>query len=291
MQDNIKTRIAIKVSIISIAVNIVLSGIKLLAGLLGNSQALISDAIHSASDVFTTLIVIIGVKISSKEADDEHPYGHERMESLAELILAASLILVGIGVGISGLKTLINPLNNEIPSQYTLIIAAISIIFKEALFWYTIKAAKNINSSSLKADAWHHRSDALSSIGSFIGIELTRVGFIHGDAIASIIICIFILKVGIEILLSGVNKLVDHSCDIDTVNNIRNIAEYIDGVKHIDNVKTRMFGDKIYVDMEISVDGNLRLIEAHEIAEHVHDSIENKIGRCKHCMVHVNPAI
>ena len=284
-------RIAMKVSIISIIVNIGLSIFKLLAGLISHSGAMVSDAVHSASDVFSTVVVIIGFNISSKGSDKEHQYGHERLECIAALFLAAILFITGVGIGIDGIRKI--GLGNygqlAIPGLLALVAAIISIIVKEGMFWYTRHAAKKINSNSLMADAWHHRSDALSSVGSLIGVAGARLGFPILDPLASIVICLFILKAAYEIARDAVSRLVDQACDEKLVNEMRSVIQSQEGVLGIDLLKTRLFGNKIYVDVEIRVDGTLSVSEAHEIAHQVHDNIEEKFQYVKHCMVNVNP--
>jgi len=157
------------------------------------------------------------------------------------------------------------------------------------MYWYTRKVAKKINSSAVMADAWHHRSDALSSVGSFIGILGARLGFLALDSIASVVISIFIIKAGVEIFIQTIRELTDEACDEETVSKIFNIINKQSGVMRIDDVKTRKFGNKIYVDVEISADGEKTLNETHKIAENIHDSIEKELNLVKHCMVHVNP--
>lgn len=286
-----KENLAVRVSTVSIAVNGLLSLLKLAAGLLGKSSAMVSDAVHSASDVFSTFVVIIGVKMAGKKADEEHPYGHERMECVAAIILSMLLALVGAGIGAAGLQKIVagNYGELEIPGRLSLIAAVVSVAIKEWMFWYTRAAAKKVNSGALMADAWHHRSDALSSVGSFFGILFARLGYPIMDAIASVIICLCILKVAYEIFKDGLDKMVDHSCDGATEQKIKDAALGVLGVQGVDDLKTRLFGDKIYVDMEILIERELRLGEAHAIAEQVHDVIERDFPACKHCMVHVNP--
>lgn len=283
--------IAYKVSIVSIVSNVFLSIFKLLSGIIGHSQAMISDAIHSMSDVLSTIAVMIGIKMSSKENDKLHPYGHERFECVASILLAFMLFIVGVLIGYEGLQNIINGNydNLKVPSLIALIAAIISIITKEGMFWYTKKYAKIINSNALLADAYHHRSDALSSIGSLIGIAGARLGFPILDSIASIIICLFIIKVSYDIFKDTINKMVDQSCDDETINIFYNdILENKDVIK-IDMLKTRIFGNKIYADIEIAVNANLSLITAHQIAEDIHDMLEEKHKNLKHCMIHVNP--
>jgi cation diffusion facilitator family transporter len=285
-------RTANKVSIISIIANTFLAIFKLLAGIFAHSSAMISDAIHSASDVFSSFVVIIGIKLSSKEPDKEHPYGHERLECVAAMILSVILFITGAGIFYNALKNIITGNYNSIaiPGVLALIAAIVSIAIKEAMYWYTRYYAKKIDSSALMADAWHHRSDALSSVGALIGIFFARIGYPIMDSVASIIIFIFIVKASIDIFIDATNKVVDHSCDEELEKEIYNYVMKNKDVKDIDLLKTRMFGNKIYVDLEICLDEKLTLKEAHDIAESLHDKLEKKFDKVKHVMVHVNPA-
>lgn len=280
-----------KVALISIAVNFLLSCLKITAGIIAFSGAMISDAVHSASDVFSTVIVLIGVKISRKEADKEHPYGHERMECVAAIILSVVLFLTGVGIGLSGLQKIFTTDSNRlvVPGILALITAVFSIITKEWMFWYTKYYAKKINSGALLADAWHHRSDALSSIGSFIGILGARLGFPAMDPIASVIICLFIGKASYDIFKDALDKMVDKSCDDRVMEQLREVILDQSGVIRIDKLFTREFGNRIYVDVEIAADGKKTLCETHAIAESVHSQIEKQFPNVKHIMVHVNP--
>lgn len=283
-------KIATKVSVITVLVNIALTVAKFLVGIFAYSEALLSDAIHSASDVLSTLIALIGIRFAQKEADDKHQYGHERLESIAAIILAFILALTGIGIGADGIEKLKNPeLISKTPGVLALVIALISILLKEWMYRYTKRAAQEINSGALLADAWHHRSDAMSSIGAFVGILGARMGYPIFDTISSIVISGFILKAAFDIFKDAMEKMVDKSCDKETIDYMRNIIENIEGILHIDFLHTRIFGNKIYVDVEITVDGSITLKQAHRIAENVHSEIEGKIPKVKHCMVHVNP--
>ena len=287
MKNNEK--IAIKVSVISIILNCLLTLIKFISGVISKSSAMISDSVHSLSDVLSTFVVIIGVKISNKKADSDHPYGHERIECVSAIILSGMLFIIGALIGINGIKNVTNSSNLVIPGVLALIASNISIISKEAMYQYTIRVSKKINSAALKADAWHHRSDALSSIGSFIGILGSRLGFKIFDPLASVIISLCIIKVSIDIFKDAIDKMVDKSCDKEVIDKVISVIEKNESVKNIDDIKTRQFGNKAYVDVEISVDENLLLKDAHKIAEEIHDSVENEINIVKHCMVHVNP--
>lgn len=285
-------KIAMHVSTVSIVVNLLLSLGKLLAGIFGRSGAMISDAVHSASDVFSTVIVIIGVRISSKKSDTNHPYGHERLECVASVILATILLATGIGIGLGGLRTILSGDYETlaVPGVTALAAAAVSIAVKEWMYWYTRAAARKINSGAMMADAWHHRSDSLSSIGAFIGIAGSRMGYPVLDSAACLGISVFIAKAAYEIFMDAVDKMVDKACDTKTEAEIRRVVLREEGVLGIDRLMTRLFGAKMYVDMEIAADGNKTLYETHDIAERVHDAIEENFPEVKHCMVHVNPA-
>jgi cation diffusion facilitator family transporter len=264
-----------------------------MAGIIAHSSAMISDAVHSASDVFSTFIVIIGIRLASKASDKEHPYGHERLECVAALILAMVLFITGLGIGASAFKTILSGNYSELeaPGALALVAAIISILTKEAMFWYTRYYAKKIDSSALMADAWHHRSDAFSSVGALIGIAGAMLGFPVMDSIASLVIFVFIIKAAYDIFMDAVDKMVDHSCDDETEIQIYNCAMENSEVHGIDMLQTRIFGNKIYVDIEIRVNGSYPLLKAHRIAEEVHASIEKNFPKVKHIMVHVNPDV
>ncbi len=284
---------ATRVSIVSIIGNCLLSIVKLLAGIFAHSTAMISDAIHSSSDVFSSVVVIIGVHLSSKESDKEHPYGHERMECVAAIILATVLLMTGLAIGYVALKKIFFLDQNEIeiPGFFALVTAIVSIVSKEAMYWYTRYYAKKLDSGALMADAWHHRSDALSSIGALIGIGGAMLGYPIMEPIASIVICGFITKASYDIYKDAIDKMVDTSCDEEFENEIKEFVLKQEGVLGIDLLKTRMFGNKIYVDIEISADGDKTLRETHEIAQTIHDLLEEKYPKIKHIMIHVNPYV
>ncbi|MGO5116342.1 cation diffusion facilitator family transporter [Candidatus Avoscillospira sp. LCP25S3_F1] len=287
-----ETAVIRNLSLVSVIGNTILSGFKMFAGIAGNSGAMISDAIHSFSDVLTTLIAWIGVKVSKRAADDSHPYGHERLECVASLILGLVLLATGIGVGKVGVENILSG-NYEtlaIPSTIALVAAIVSIVGKEAMYWYTRYYAKLINSAAFLADAWHHRSDAFSSIGSLIGIGGAMLGFPVLDSVASVVICLFIVKVAYDISKDALVKMLDTSCGEDYE---KQLVEYIaaqEDVVGVDMLRSRMFGNKVYIDLEISVDGDKSLREAHGVAERVHKDVEHQFSDVKHIMIHVNPA-
>ncbi len=284
-------KIVMSVSLYSAIVNIVLCAFKVVAGIVAHSGAMISDGIHSASDVFSTVVVVIGYRLAGKESDANHQYGHERIECVAAILLAMILCVTGVAVGLGGLRKIIGAeaISLEAPGVLALVAAIVSIVVKEGMYWYTRAAAKKVNSGALMADAWHHRSDALSSIGSMVGILGARLGYPICDPIASVVICCFIVKVSVDIFKDAVDKMMDTACDADTMERMREVILREDGVCGIDSLQTRLFGARSYVDVEIMVDGELTLRQAHGIAERVHRQIERNFPEVKHCMVHVNP--
>ena len=282
---------AVKVSMVSIIGNAVLSLLKFLAGIFAHSGAMISDAVHSASDVFSSIIVIIGVKLSTREADKEHPYGHERFECVAAIVLAVVLLVTGLLIGRNALEQIISRdfSGSEAPGLLALVAAVVSIVSKEAMYWYTRYYAKKLDSGALMANAWHHRSDALSSVGALIGIVFARMGYRVVEPIASLVICLLILKATYDIFKDAISKMVD-SGDETVEQEIRELALQQEDVLGVDLIHTRVFGNRIYVDIEICADGQMSLEDSHEVAERVHDVIERSFPKVKHIMVHVNPA-
>ena len=266
-----------------IALNVFLAASKFAAGILGHSAALVSDAVDSASDIFSNLIVMAGIKISHKASDMEHQYGHERMECVASIIMSALLALAGAGIGFAAEGEL------AAPDGITLAVAALAIISKEAMYWYTRSVAKKINSGALLADALHHRNDALTSVGSLIGISGAMLGYPIFDPLAAIAICLMIIKGAYDVFTDAIDRMVDRSCDEETVEKMQELIAAQKGVDHVDKLQTRIFGSRVYVDVEISADDHLTLVEAHSIAENIHEQIEKQFPEVKHCMVHINP--
>ena len=282
-----------RVTSIGIIGNVILSLFKFLAGIFGHSSAMVSDAIHSLSDVLATFIAWLGIKLSMQAPDREHPYGHERLECVASLLLGAILFGTGLMIGLSGLKTILAGHYDELqsPGSVALIAAVVSIATKEGMFWYTRHYAKILNSAAFMADAWHHRSDALSSIGSLIGIGGAMLGFPILDPLASVAIAVCIIKVAYDILKDAVSKMLDTACSSEYEKKLADFISAQDGVDRLDVLHTRMFGNKIYIDAEISVDGDKSLTDAHEIAESVHNQVEKHFDNIKHIMIHVNPMV
>ena len=286
-ENNVNT--AYRVSIISLAVNLVLSTFKFIAGFAAGSGAMVSDAVHSASDVASTIIVMIGIRLANEKPDSRHQYGHEKFECIAAVILSAFLFAIAIGIGYNGVRQLLNPGEIPVPGFLALVAALVSIVVKEWMYWFTIAAAKKINSGALKADAWHHRSDALSSVGSLIGIGAARMGYPIMEPLASLLICLMIFKAAFDIIKQAFEQMVDTAADEKTADEIYRAVYSVNGVQKIDLLHTRMHANLLYVDVEIAVDGSLELYDSHRIAQEVHDRLEGQFPLIKHCMVHVNP--
>lgn len=287
-----KSAITRKLAAIGIGGNVALSALKLAAGIFGSSTAMIADAIHSLSDVFATAIAFVGVRLAERAADESHPYGHERFECVASLALGIILALTGIGIGYTSLESIATRAyaNAAAPQAIALIAAIVSIAVKEAMFWYTRHWARILDSSAFMADAWHHRSDALSSVGALAGIAASMAGFAAGDAAASLIICIIILKVAFDVIKDALSNMTDTPCDREFEREIEGCIKKTPGVARIDVLHTRKFGNRVYIDAEIAVDGTLSLSDAHEIAEAAHNAVEETFPSVKHIMIHENPA-
>ena len=288
MTHSTREQIGNRTILITVVMNIFLSLIKLLAGFIGHSTSMISEGVHSLSDVISSIGVFIGLRISQKPADIDHPYGHEKFEAVLSKILAFILFLTGLSIGYSAIETIVSS-SYIIPKMMTIWAALLSIGVKEWMYHYTIRQAKKIESTALAADAWHHRSDSLSSIGALIGIIGARLGFPILDPLAALVITLIILKVAIEIFVEATNQVIDKAASPELVNEIIQQIQSVNGVLAIDSLKTRVHSNRIYVDLEISVEATLSLIEAHTIAEAVHYQLEQNIHKIKHCTVHVNP--
>ena len=291
--ENTNTKqITARLACVGIVGNVALAAAKLLAGIFGNSSAMISDAVHSLSDVFATAIAFIGVKIAERPSDAGHPFGHERFECIASLALGLILAATGLVIGYTSLESVATRsyLNAATPGAIALGAAALSIAVKEAMFWYTRHWARVLNSAAFMADAWHHRSDALSSIGALAGIAASMAGFAAGDAIASLVICVIILKVAFDVLKDALGNMTDEPCERETERAIEACIASTPGVVRLDMLRTRKFGNRIYVEAEIAVEGTLTLAAAHEIAETAHNNVEEAFEDVKHIMIHENPA-
>lgn len=290
MEEAEKQKLVMRVSVVTIAGNLLLTVLKFLAGIVAHSGAMVSDAVHSASDVLSTLVVMAGVKLSGKASDREHPFGHERLECVAAILLAGLLGLTGVGIGWAGIRAMTGAGGElAVPGRVALGAALLSIVSKEAMYWYTRAAARRVGSPALMADAWHHRSDALSSVGSFVGILGARLGVPVLDPVASVLICLLILKAAWDIFRDAVAKVIDTACSDQLEEEMRQVALAQEGVLRLDRLQTRLFGERVYVEIDLCADAGSSLTQAHDVAARVHYAIEGAFPQVKHCMVHVNP--
>lgn len=280
------------VVIFSLIGNIILTTIKLTFGLIGKSSSLVSDGFNSLSDIFVSILILIVLKVSNKTPDKNHPYGHEKYEGVMYLFLSFIILVTGgllLYTGVSNLYKYFN--DNKLvikPEGYTMIVAFLALIIKFLLFAITNITAEKYNSSSLKGDTKNHLYDMLSTAISLISIILAQFGLVYFEPIATIIISIFILHSGFIMIKEAISFLVDEAPKKETVKAIHQTILNCPGVIKIDDLKSRKHMNHIYVDVEISVDRNLSLLEAHKIAEDVHLEVEKKFDAL-HCMVHVNP--
>ncbi|MFA6846470.1 MAG: cation diffusion facilitator family transporter [Sphaerochaetaceae bacterium] len=286
-----KNRLAERISLINIACNGLLAISKITIGITASSSALVSDGVNNATDVISNVIVIIGVSMSQKASDNEHQYGHEKLECLASIILGLLFIVVGVSLGFEGIKAIVTGSykNFPRPEMMAVVMAVISIIVKLLMYIYNHAGAVKLNSSALRASASDCLSDVLATSGGIIGILGARLGFLPADSLASVVISVFVIRLGIKVFQDGTDKMVDHALPTQTIQKIGETIEHINGVRALDDIKTREFGARAYVDVEIACDGNLRLYQAHAVAQKVHDVIEKEFPEVKHCMVHVNP--
>lgn len=287
-----QNKLSKQVSTVGLFANIFLSIAKLTVGILGASQALISDAINSIGDVLSTFVVLIGVRESKKEADVDHPFGHERLDSVAAIVLAIFFFLTAFFIGYRAITSIIEGISGDIPlpNQLTWIVALIAIVIKECLFLYTANAAKITGSAALKGAAYDHQADVISTTGSLIGIVGARLFSLPIlDPIFSLFIGILIVITGVRVFKEAIGRMVDKAMDETEEKAIRQSIHQVEGVEQIDMFRSRIFGNRVYVDIDIAVKANLTLEDAHNIAESVHDKIEQDFPLVKHIMVHVNP--
>ncbi|MDD3766633.1 MAG: cation diffusion facilitator family transporter [Eubacteriales bacterium] len=292
MQNQQRSQIINRVSAVTITVNIFLSAIKLLAGFFAHSQAMVSDGVESLSDVFMTLILLAGVNMAKKSKDDNHPYGHEKLESIASIILSVALVVTAISIAAKGFSTIISIMagkDHPAPKAAALAAAMISICAKEGLFRYAKSAAEKTKSTALMADAWNFRSDAIASIGSLVGIGGAMLGASVLDPIVSILIAGLIVRVAVKIGITAINEVTDHAADLETQEILYDTIGEVDGVWRVDELKTRLHGNSLLVDVSIAVNGDISVKKAHDIAENVSQAVYSCQVGVKECMVHVNP--
>lgn len=276
-------------------VNILLVIFKFVAGFVGRSSAMVADAVHSLSDLLTDIIIVVFVKTASKPIDHTHEYGHGKFETLATLIIGVILILVGLGIMISGIEDCIKFFHGdrgEKPRMIALIAAVLSIVLKEGAYRYTLSQGKKINSPILIANAWHHRSDAFSSIATLVGVAgsifLGKNGLIF-DPLAAILVSFYICKTGYDVIKDSSNELLERSLPIETEKEIREIIKSVEGIEGVHNLKTRKIGNRIAIEAHTEMDGKITLEEAHRIASMAEKQLKKKYGRKTHIGLHMEP--
>ncbi|WP_455199938.1 cation diffusion facilitator family transporter [Kaarinaea lacus] len=278
-----------KVTLVGAAINLFLSFIKILFGYIAQSQSLIADGIHSLSDLISDGLVLFAAKHSHREADEEHPYGHGRFETVVTVGLGLLLIVVAGGIAVDAIRRILEPESLMHPGMMALVVAAISIAANEFLYQYTIHVGNKYNSNMLKANAWHHRSDAISSIIVLAGVGGTMLGFYYLDAIAAIGVAAMIIKIGWDLSVQSVRELVDTALEPETVDSINETILDVDGVRELHSLRTRRMGGEALVDVHVLVNPKLSVSEGHQIGEKVRAQVVKQVDDVTDVMVHIDP--
>lgn len=295
MSDNRQKEIS-KVTIVGSVVNLFLVVFKFFAGIVGRSSALVADAVHSLSDFISDIIVLVFVKIAEKPVDEDHEYGHGKYETLAVIIIGLILMLAGFLLLYEGIVKVIDFINGEtlaMPNWLALVAAGVSIVMKEGLFHYTIRAGKRIESQALIANAWHHRSDSLTSITAFIGIGgamLLGDKWVVLDPIAASIVSIYIIKTSFDLMKPGIGELLEKSLPSEERREIENIIMTEPGVKSMHKLRTRRVGENRVIDVHVKMDGDITLTAAHDIASEIERKIRNQFVTPTFVYIHMEPA-
>lgn len=286
-----KGKIVQNITLSTLLCNILLAFGKLFGGIFGFSKALISDSINSFGDIITSIISLVGAKISRKKPDEDHPYGHERLESIAIIIFEMIVIFSGLIIGYQAIMSLINLAEiNDFPDMIALIVSGIAIFIKLALFTVAFIFYKRTKSAILKAQMLDHLFDSIGTFLSLIAIIIAiNFNVVWIDSAMSLVICCIVIYTGVKILLENINKLVDKSWDEEHINMIKEIVLGHEHIKSIDSLKTRMFGERIYIDIELSMDRNMKICDSHDIIDHIEKEIENEFIEVIHVDIHVNP--
>ncbi|MFK5951137.1 MAG: cation diffusion facilitator family transporter [Methylococcales bacterium] len=282
-------KVKARVTYVGALINIFLTIIKIGVGIVGQSASLIADGIHSLSDLISDLFVIIAIKLGSREADQDHPYGHRRFETMATVLLGIGLIAVAAGIGWDAIEHILHPITLMTPSKETLGIAFISILANEWLFHYTKRAGEKTRSKLLLANAWHHRSDAFSSVVVVIGIGGVLLGFSMADAVAAVIVAIMIAKMGLGLVWESINELVDSALPEEMVREIRKVIKQTPGVQSIHLIRTRRMGEDACVDTHIVVNARISVSEGHMIGDTVRDRLKAEFDDVTDVLVHIDP--
>ena len=295
MKQSIRERRIYHVTIVGGVVNFILLIIKFAAGIVGRSSAMIADAIHSLSDFVTDVIVIVFVRISSKPADGTHAYGHGKYETMATAVIGLILLGVGVGVFLEGVEKIWAVINGKVlqsPGMVAFIVAAVSIVLKELLYRYTVDRGRKLNSQAVIANAWHHRSDALSSIGTFVGIGCAIFGGEKWrvlDPVAAVVVSVFIVRVAVEVLKTSLAELLEHSLSDAIESEIKQIILSVEGVEAPHNLRTRCVGNNYVIDVHIRMDGSLTLAHAHNRTIVIEQLLRQRYGSETFVSIHVEP--
>ncbi len=273
---------------VGITTNILLFVFKLFAGIFGQSHAMVADALHTATDFLTSVGVFIGFKIAQKPADTEHPYGHGRAESIAAKLVSLILIAGGLKVAFDSIRVIITQ-DLRVPYQIALWAAIVSIVVKEGLFRYIYRVGNKIQSNSLKADAWHHRTDALSSVAALIGIGGARMGYPILDPLAGFAVSIFVVRAGITLFHTAYDELMDAALPRKMLDKIKDLSMQTESVKRIKDIKGRKMGIDIFVDLTIEVDKSMSVEDAHVITAKIRRNILKHLQGAKEILIHVEP--
>ncbi len=279
----------VRVTVIGAVLDFALTVVKIVIGLFANSQALIADGVHSLSDLLTDGLVIFAAKHAAVEPDAEHPYGHARIETVATVILGITLIVVAVGISSDSVKRLFEPDSLLVPGSWALIVAIISVISKEAIYQYTMHVANKLNSNLLRANAWHSRSDAISSVIVVVGIVGSMLGLTYLDAVAAVGVALMIAKVGWDLVWASMRELMDTGLDRERLTEIKNIIQATDGVETLHMLRSRLMGADALVDVHIQVAGNLSVSEGHYISATVSQRLISEIDEIREVMVHIDP--
>ncbi len=288
MQTEERYRTTRRVTLVGALVNCVLATLQIVFGLLGKSQALFADGLHTLADLGTDFIVLFASKRAAKDADEDHPYGHGRIETVASFLLGAMLCLVGIGIGLRGVDSIFAPLGDG-PEPITVVFALLAIASKEGLYRYTVRAARRIHSRLLESNAWHHRSDVLSSVIVLAGISAQLLGVPHMDALAAIIVGAMILLMGFRLGWRALAELVDTGLDVGLTDDIRRAMMEYDSVTGIHNLRSRSMGGLGYIDAHIEVDSDLTVSEAHYIAHKMEQLVKRQFPKIADVQIHIDP--
>lgn len=285
-----------KVTLVGSAVNVLLIVMKLIAGIIGRSAAMTADAIHSVTDFATDVIVLLFVKIAGKPGDEDHRYGHGKYETFAAMVIGIILAGAGVMLGVNGVALVIDALHGkelEQPRMIALIVAVASILLKEWLYRYTAKVGREEKSDAVVANAWHHRSDAISSLGTLIGVAgamFLGTQWRILDPIAAIVVSLFIIKAGYDIFHPAMSELMESALPTEQQQEISNIILGVNGIRRIHNLRTRKVGNNIAIDLHAKMDGDITLRHAHEIASEAERRIRAKFGRETYINIHMEPA-